>query len=141
MADQAAGFETVDHTAEVGLRAWGPDLAAAFVQAARGLFSLLVPLERVQPVRQREFAIAAEDLEGLLVAWLEELLFVFETERLVFADFTVSRPSRTALQAWAWGEPFDPARHRGGVAVKAVTYHRLAVVEGPPARVEVILDV
>jgi SHS2 domain-containing protein len=141
MAADAAGFGVFDHTADVGVRAWGPDLPAAFAHAARGLFSLLVPLAAVRETTAREIAVAAGDPESLLVAWLDELLFVFETEGLVFARFEVALPSATTLAATAHGEPFDPARHRGGVVVKAATYHQIAVDPGPPARVQVILDI
>ncbi len=137
----AAGFEVFDHTADVGVRAWGPDLAAAFAQTARGLFSLLVPLGAVRETTARAVAVAASDPESLLVAWLDELLFVFETEGLVFARFEVALPTPTTLTATAHGEPFDPARHHGGVVVKAATYHQIAVAAGPPARVQVILDI
>ncbi|HZS00784.1 MAG TPA: archease [Chloroflexota bacterium] len=137
----AAGFEVFDHTADVGVRAWGPDLAAAFAQAARGLFSLLVPRAAVRETTARAVTVAASDPESLLVAWLDELLFVFETEGLVFARFEVALPTPTTLTATAHGEPFDPARHHGGVVVKAATYHQIAVAAGPPARVQVILDI
>src|SRR5437763_2416305 len=141
MAQPAAGFEVFDHTADVGVRAWGPDLPTAFAQAARGLFSLLVPLDAIRETRAREVAVQAGDPESLLVAWLDELLFVFETEGLVFGRFAVALSTPTTLTAVAHGEPFDPARHRGGVVVKAATYHQIAVAAGPPSRVQVILDI
>jgi SHS2 domain-containing protein len=141
MPAEATGFTVFDHTADVGVRAWGPDVPAAFAQAARGLFSLLVPLDAVREATTRELAVAAGDPESLLVAWLDELLFVFETEGLVFSRFDVALPTPTTLTATAHGEPFDPDRHRGGVVVKAATYHQLAVEPGPPARVQVILDI
>ena len=137
----AAGFEAFDHTADVGLRAWGPDLATAFAQAARGLFSLLVPLEAVHEQTARELRVEAGDPESLLVAWVDELLFVFETERLVFARFEVQLAEAGALTATAHGEAFDAVRHRGGVVVKAATYHQIEVLAGPPARIQVILDI
>jgi SHS2 domain-containing protein len=141
MGTDVAGFEVFDHTADVGVRAWGPDLPAAFAQAARGLFSLLVPLAAIRETTARAVAVEASDLESLLVAWLDELLFVFETEGLVFARFAVALPSPTTLTATAHGELFDPERHRGGVVVKATTYHQITVAAGPPARVQVILDI
>ena len=136
-----AGFEVFDHTADVGLRAWGPDLATPFGQAARGLANLLVPLDAVRQTLRRELTVAAGDPEALLVAWLDELLFVFEIERLVFARFEVALPTVGTLLATAYGEAFDPERHRGGVVVKAATFHQIAVQPGSPARLQVILDV
>ena len=130
-----------DHTADVGLRAWGPDLAAAFAQAGCGLFSLLVPLEAVHEQTARELRVEAGDPESLLVACMDELLFVFETEQLVFARFDVQLPEASALMATVHGEAFDAVRHRGGVVVKAATYHQIQVLAGPPARLQIILDI
>lgn len=141
MPPAAAGFQVFDHTADVGVRAWGPDVAAAFAQAARGLSSLLVPLDAVRETTRRELAVTAGDPESLLVAWLDELLFAFEIDGLVFRRFDVALPTPTTLTATAHGEPFDPDRHRGGVVVKAATYHQIGVESGPPARVQVILDI
>jgi SHS2 domain-containing protein len=137
----AAGFEVFDHTADVGLRTWGPDLAAAFAQAGCGLFSLLVPLEAVHEQTARELRVEAGDPESLLVAWIDEVLFVFETERLVFARFEVRLGEAGVLLATAHGEAFAPVRHQGGVVVKAATYHQIQVLAGPPARVQMILDI
>jgi SHS2 domain-containing protein len=137
----SAGFEVFDHTADVGVRAWGPDLPTAFGEAGRGLSNLLVPLQAVRETVEREVAVEASDLEALLVAWLDELVFVFETEQSVFARYAVTLPAGNQLTAIAYGEPFDPRRHRGGVVVKAATYHQIAIEIGPPARVQVILDI
>jgi SHS2 domain-containing protein len=141
MSVEAGGFEIFDHTADVGVRGWGPHLPAAFAQAACGLSSLLVPLDAVRETTARALAVEAGDPESLLVAWLDELLFVFETEGLVGSRFEVALPTPTTLTATVHGEPFDPHRHRGGVVVKAATYHQVAVEPGPPARVQVILDI
>lgn len=140
-AEGPAGFEVLDHTAEVGISAWGRDLREAFVQAARGMFALMVDLDSVEERVKRRVEVTAEDREDLLVRWLNELLFLVDSEGLVFSRFEIDRMSERELAATAHGETLDPARHQPLAGVKAATYHQLSVEEGPPARIAVILDV
>ena len=132
-------FEEIDHTADVGIRAHGKTVSELFESAAAGMFSLIADPARVKAVGEVEVRLAADDLPGLLVAWLSELLFLHETQHLLFSRFEV-RVRGTELHARAWGEAIDRRRHELKLAVKAVTYHRLSVdVEKGVA--EVIFDV
>lgn len=135
------GFRLVEHTADVGVEAWGDDLAEAFAEAARGMTSVMVDLDAVEERERRRVAVSADDREDLLVRWLNELVFLFDTERLVFRRFEVQRLTDGELVADAWGERLDPARHVPGTLVKAATFHGLSVDPGPPAHARVILDV
>jgi SHS2 domain-containing protein len=137
-----AAYRILDHTADVGLEAQGATLAEAFANVAAGMYSIMVHLDRVSETVQRPVEVEAEDVEGLLTAWLLELLFITEVEGLVFRRFDVQEASPTRLVATAHGEPLDPERHPKGAVVKAVTRHHLEVkpFEGG-YRVRVILDV
>lgn len=68
----------------------------------------------------------SNDREYLLLDWLQELLYAFETERLVFADFQVVLLD-SSLRATCRGEQFDAERHGAGTEVKAITYHGLTI--------------
>jgi SHS2 domain-containing protein len=135
-------YRILDHTADVGLEAEGATLADAFANAATGMYSIMVHLDRVSERMQRPVEVEAEDVEGLLTAWLLELLFITEVEGLVFRRFDVREASPTRLVAIAHGEPLNPDRHPKGAVVKAVTRHGLEVgpVEGG-YRVRVLLDI
>jgi SHS2 domain-containing protein len=137
-----APYRILDHTADVGLEAEGSTLAEAFANAATGMYSIMVHLNRVSERVQRPVRVEAKDAEGLLTAWLLELLFITEVEGLVFRRFDVQEASPRHLAAVAYGEPLDPERHPKGAVVKAVTRHRLEVgpIEGG-YRVRVILDI
>ena len=132
-------YEEIEHTADVGIRAYGKTASAIFVNAAEGMFSLIADLRKVEPKGEVEIRLAADDLPGLLVAWLSELLFLHETQRLLFRKFQV-RVHGTSLRAHAWGEAIDKRRHELKLAVKAVTYHRLSV-DLAKGVAEVIFDV
>ena len=126
------GFAAVDHTADLGLRVWARDLEGLFVQAARGLAAWLTDPATVVARQEAAFEIDGLDLEELLVGWLGEILYRHESEGLLLAAFERPRIERIAqgwrLHALARGERRDPARHPGGEAVKAVTYHDLRIV-------------
>ena len=132
-------YEEIEHTADVGIRAYGKTPSALFESAAEGMFSLIANPAKVEPKGEVEIRLRAEDLPQLLVAWLSELLFLHETQHLLFSKFQV-RVRGTTLEAHARGEAIDKRRHELKLAVKAVTYHRLSVdpVKGVA---EVIFDV
>ena len=120
-------FELIEHPADVGIRVYGRDLAELFAHAALGLCSLITATETVLERETRSVEVAAPDRESLLVAWLSEVLWLIETEDLLFARFTIESLSDTMLQALAHGEAADPQRHPYRGVIKAVTYHQLAL--------------
>ena len=119
-------FEEIEHTADVGVRAYGATASEIFESAAVGMFSLIADLSTVKPRGEEEIRLAAENLPDLLVKWLSELLFLHETEKVLFREFHVQIRG-TSLEARARGERIDKARHELKLAIKAVTYHRLSV--------------
>jgi SHS2 domain-containing protein len=80
----------------------------------------------------------AAGVPQLLVNFLQELLFLHETQRVLLKEFQVHIEG-TRLHARVRGETIDKRRHELKLAIKAVTYHRLKV--DPKAGVaEVIFD-
>jgi SHS2 domain-containing protein len=139
-------YEPFEHTADLGLRVRSGDLNGLFEEAAKGLFSLVVAnLDDVRAVDTQSFEIAGTDLEYLLFDWLSELLYTFDTRRLVLVEFHVevsAAASASGMKATARGEPFDPTRHQPEHEVKAITYHGLKVVQEEDGWLaEVIVDI
>ncbi len=122
------GFEIFAVTADKGIRAWGRDVAEVFKNAARGMWSLMVEPGAARPLRMLPVKVEASDREALLVAWLNELLYLHEVEGFVAADFRVSRVTDTGMEAEVWGETMNRRRHSLVGHVKAATYHLLHVV-------------
>ena len=128
------GFEFLEHTADQYVRAYGPDLKAAFEEAAKALFATMTDLSKVEPREEVDVEVDGEDLEGLLYNWLEALLVKFDVEGLLLSEFEVLEISRGdggpyKLRARARGEPFDPGKHPQYVGVKGITYHLMQVEE------------
>jgi SHS2 domain-containing protein len=136
-------FELIDHTADIGIRAYGVDLSQAFANAARGLFSLITDLDKINENLYREVEITAPDRETLLVGWLNELIFLFDTELILFKRFNISTLSEKTLKSRCYGEKIDKSRHELKRGIKSATYHMLNIeMENSYAyRVEVLLDI
>ncbi len=118
-------YEILDHTADAAVRGVGATLEEALAEAARGMFSLMAELAEVAARQPVEVEVTADSLEGLLVAWLGELLTQRDLTGMLFSQFEVNvkqEGSSWRLVGRAWGEPIDPSRHRLGVEVKAATY-------------------
>ncbi|MDH3719461.1 MAG: archease [Planctomycetota bacterium] len=135
-------FEVFEHTADLGLRVRAADLDQLFADAGRGLFSVIVAnLDEVRAVQSRAFQIDGDDYEYLLFDWLTELLYTFETEKLLLSQFEV-KVTAGGLNAVCRGETMDIQRHEMDHEVKAVTYHQLKVQQTPDGWLaEVIVDI
>ncbi|MBS0263361.1 MAG: archease [Planctomycetes bacterium] len=135
-------YEIFEHTADLGLRVRSADLPNLFAEAAEGLFSMTVDqLTAVRPIVERHVEIKGTDLVYLLFDWLNELLYICDTEHLVFCQFAVELTD-AGLTATIRGEPLDEERHHITHEVKAITYHELKVSrEGESWLAEVIVDI
>jgi SHS2 domain-containing protein len=133
-------YELIEHTADMGLKAYGGTLAEAFANAAYGMFSIIAELDKVKEVEIRRVEVDADDIEGLLFEWLNSLLYYFDVEGLIFKEFDILELSEKHLAAACRGEKYDPARHRLKIGVKSATYHMLEV-DPEKNRVQVIFDV
>jgi len=134
-------FEILDHTADVGIIAYGADLKQAFANAARALFSLITELDDVEEVLYRDIELTASDEESLLVGWLNELVYRFDTEGILFKRFDIIQLDDTRLKARSYGEKADRARHSLKTGVKGATYHMLKVDKTDGFRVQVLFDI
>jgi SHS2 domain-containing protein len=119
-------YEVIEHTADAGIAVTAASLPELLAEAARGMYSLIVDVDEVRPTERREIDVAGATDERRLLAWLLELLFLTETEGLVFSRFDV-RVQGEAVHGSAWGEPLDETRHRPSGLIKGVTRHKLEV--------------
>ncbi|MBA7629303.1 Protein archease [subsurface metagenome] len=133
-------FRLIEHTADVGLVAEGTTLADAFANAAYGLFSIIAELKGVRETESRRLELSEDDAEALLFEWLNRLIYLFDTEMLIFKRFEITSLDERQLKAVCYGEQYDPSRHKLKTGVKAATYHLLRV-DREKNQVRVIFDV
>lgn len=109
----------------MGVRGIGGTVEEAFAEAARAMFSLMAELERVEPKEAVPVEVEADSLESLFVSFLGELIFLRDVRGMLFSRFSLritQETERFRLVGEAFGEKFDPAKHRPGIDVKAATY-------------------
>jgi SHS2 domain-containing protein len=134
-------FEVLSHTADIGIIAYGSTMKEAFGNAAKGMFSLITELEDVQDVDSRDIEVDAPDQESLLVAWLNELIYLFDVKNILFKRFEISRLSQTHLKATAYGEKVDSNRHNLKLGIKATTYNMLKIEKSEKYKIQVVFDI
>jgi SHS2 domain-containing protein len=135
-------FEIIDHTADIGIAAWGDTIPELFTNAALGMFSLILETDINGESEQYKIELRSPDRESLLVDWLNELLFLFSTKNLVFKRFTFDLLSETDLTATCIGDKVNLHKEIMQREIKAATYHMLSidkVVNGYKA--QVIFDI
>ncbi|MBI3894901.1 MAG: archease [Acidobacteria bacterium] len=124
-------FEILEHTADVGIKAYGNSLQELFVNAARGLISLASGFPEASSTQRFSLSACGEDYEELLVNWLSEILYYIDAEGWIFSDFKIHRLESEFLEGEALGERHAEAAHRLRTSVKAVTYHQISVRQTP----------
>lgn len=123
----AKGGETFEHTADIGIKAWGDTREELYEALAEALAELICPRRQVGSRDSRRLVIDSRDPGALAVDFLTAMLSVAQAERMCFADVAVQQATDTHLEATVRGERADPSRHDLGAEIKAVTYHMLEV--------------
>ena len=119
-------FRVLDHDADIRIEAFGASQQELFQNAAMGLFALLTDPAEVRPVLEKNITVRGNG--ELLVNLLNELLFIWDTERFLPSEITVDlRPEN--VNALIKGEIFDENRHLIQLEMKAVTYHNFSISE------------
>ena len=135
-------FEIIDHTADIGIVVHGTHIKQVFANAALGLFNLMADLDNLKENTRREIKLSAEDVEVLLIEWLNELIYISEVEHIIFKKFEIDELSNTNLKATFFGEKIKPGQHRLKREIKAATYHMLRInKENGSYKVQIIFDI
>lgn len=136
-------FEVIDHTADVGIIAYGRNFNELLENAALGMFSLMADLETVSPKEQREITaeVPIPDNELLLLRWLKELLYLKETEMFIPCKATVTGVTDTTVTGIVEGEKLNDKivlLHY----IKAVTHHLVRIEKvGELMKAQIVFDV
>ena len=128
-------YTWVEHTAEIELRIEA-STEEALLGDALAAFAELVGGEDGEPARP-EIVVSATEPDARLVAWIEELVFLAETQ-----DFVPERAAKLDLRGGELRAEVEGRRDRPAHLVKAVTYHDLEVAERDDGwHARVVLDV
>lgn len=130
MGEEKGSYSVFDHTADLGLEVRASSRKGLYETAAAALFDIMFEVTGAGDGGGRidlDVAVAAADEEELLVRWLAELLFLYDTRGIVLEEFRISAISDTRIEARVGGRPYDPSVHSLKTEVKAITYHDLSI--------------
>ena len=138
-------YRLIEHTADLGIEAAADSLEGLFRQCLTALTDCLTRVQQVESQASWTVRLEAPDLGRLLVEFLEEAIYRYETDGVVFADAEVSirqDGDTWQLESVLLGEAFDLDRHGLGTLVKGVTFHQLRVEKrGAEWTARVIFDI
>lgn len=120
-------YKFIDHTADIGVIAYGKDLPEAFANSAYAMFDILTDVSKVEGNNSFELQVSARNQDELLIMWLDELLFRYETERIVCDRFVINSLDDKNLNATVFYEKIDRNKHEIKTEIKNVTYHQLEI--------------
>ena len=135
-------FEKVEHTADIGIRAFGHNLTELFTNAAAGMMELLLDGAEISKATGHVINLKGKDLQELFVNLLEEILYLLNVKHFVTGSIRIHHLNKFKLSAQATGEPFNPDKHNIKYDIKGVTFHQLKFEkEGDLLTVRVIFDI
>jgi SHS2 domain-containing protein len=130
-------FTVIDISGDIGLETFGKNIAETFIHAAEGMYSLITNLDIVEKKKKISVSAESTSLDGLLVTWLNELIFHFDAygfigKEIMMKEFhpnaeNLSRARTFRLKAIIRGEEFNAKKHESKLLVKAATYHQLKI--------------
>ena len=131
-------FEELSHTADWSIRVWADDLLGLLTESARGMYILAHAEAGEGPRAKRELSLEAYDAESLLVVFLEELLYLSESEKMLFNEFEGLQVEGLRLSGIMEGGVLCSQEKE----IKAVTFHNLEIRESERGlEVEIVFDV
>lgn len=119
----------LSHTADTGVEATAESLAGLLGELLAAMFGLMAATDRLAARRWLETTVESETVSDLVVDTLSEALYRSEVENLMLCAFQVeAKPGKATVRLG--GVPMGETSSTGA-AIKAVTYHGLAVEERP----------
>lgn len=138
------GVQPIAHTADLGFDVEAPSLELCFARTAAALFRSFVPRRQPDGAEPAtvELDVHADRLDELMVAWLEELLYLSEVREIVLTGFVVRGVDAGRVTGQASGWKAGPGTQYSGPAIKGVTRHGLVVErKGAAWHARVFVDV
>ncbi len=118
-----ATVEILDISGDVGLEVQADDLYDLFEGVASGMFGLITNTADIQEKTERRITIHSRDIDNLVIAWLNELIFIFDTDGLVPRRYEFYELTEDSVDGRIVGEEFNPQIHERRLLIKAATYH------------------
>ena len=131
-----------EHTADAGIEVEAVSLPEAFHEVSLAFTEIVTGGNLPQSKRSHVIELESTELDSLLVKFVSDLIFLFDTEDFLVgsAKVEIKVEPPFVLKGTLFGDTYNQSEHGYGVEIKAVSYHLLKVISGPPSKIKVILD-
>ncbi len=133
-------FEFFEHTADIKLRAYGKNLEEAFKNVALAMYQSMTDIDKISPKVKKKIEIKSHSEEALLYDFLDELIFITDTEDFLLHDIEKINIKNLELTATLIGDveikKYDVHTH-----IKAATYSEMSIKKEQIITIQVVLDI
>ena len=134
-------FEFLEHTADIKFRAFGKTLEEVFENSALAISNIIYK-EEIKEEKKLKIKVKGKDLESLLYNFLEEFLFLFDSENFLLSDVKSIKIDEKNLTAEAEVSGDDAKNYKINIGIKAITYNEMFVKKGKDGwETQVVVDV
>ena len=121
-------YKFLEHRSDQLVEIEADSVEQLFEDAAAAFFDTIVEISKVEPNEEFEFEFCEKDIESLLYRFLNELLYLFDTKKVVFSKFNANFDEEdVCIDISMWGEYFNPDKHSPKQEIKAITLHEFEV--------------
>jgi SHS2 domain-containing protein len=137
-------FRFLDHTADAKFQAFGRTMEEAFANAALATASLMWDVDAIPKRVRHPLSVRGRDLEQLLVQFLQEIIYLFETKMFLLGSAEELKIKESdhgySLEAVFSGDD-RPGEHNIFGEVKAVTYNEMKIENNDRITLQVVVDI
>lgn len=135
-------YEQVPHTADLAVIIYGENLNNLFDNAAFAMFDMMADIKPQKSNQNIKVKVEGPDIEGLLIAWLNELLYLSFYKSLIFNEYNIISIKEAVLEAEVKGYSFLEKENPIKKEIKAATYHDVHIEKKDNIyQVRVVFDV
>lgn len=123
-------YKFLEHTADVMFEAYGKNVEELFENSGLALEEIMVKISTLEIEESYDITLEADSLENLLYDFLSEIIFIKDTESLLFKKFKVTihhGNKKYELIAECKGEKINRDKHELVDDAKAITMHEFEV--------------
>ena len=113
-------------TADIAFESESDTVEGLFRDSALAVMETMINLKDVKQETKKIIEIEATNIEDLMFDWLSELVFIKDSENMLFSKFNITIKDNK-LKAECFGEEINQKRHKPRVDVKAITLHHFKV--------------
>ncbi len=121
-------YKFIEHTADVQFEATGKTIEEVFKNSANALISLMKNNKKIKNKKTKKIKIKAKSLEELLYNFLEEFLYIYDSQNFITNKITNIKISKNKIKAMLIGDNIFNYKNISN-NIKAITYNNMKIFQ------------